>query len=269
MRAFRRTTFPDTVAERLSVSCETSLETLISPLAKGKQLFHSKAFEHNNQIILQLLEFHKNLIISGWKERNINEKEHHCFLSYSSNKLYSVHPKSTKPSLSLLLNVWPRSPVPDLLKGTLPFNKSFTCHPQVWEALLPVSSVLGLNKEVIYFPERDHCMHLPWDWHCAVSFLRNSVYFWRDSFWQSRASLTSSTVILKVPNAVRSLEKKWWAFLLTAPALFRQGKDSWDGLQRQVKCSSSLLNCKLPSTPLLFCRWHFSLSGRRRYQVRA
>lgn len=49
---------------------------------------------------------------------------------------------------------------------------------RVSEALLCLSSVPRLNKELIYLPERDHRMYLSWDWHYAVFFLGNCVYSW-------------------------------------------------------------------------------------------
>ena len=118
MQTFIRTALPARLGGWMTrCTAEASLQALISPLAKWTQLFPSKFFKNCHQIILHFPRFHKNL--NGWNERNINAKGNHFFLNYYSNKLYFIFPKCTKPSLSLLLQVWPWSPTPDWLKQNL------------------------------------------------------------------------------------------------------------------------------------------------------
>lgn len=64
---------------------------------------------------------------------------------------------------------------------------------RVSEALLCLSSVPRLNKELIYLPERDHRMYLSWDWHYAVFFPRGLRLFLVRLVWQSQWRLSAVT----------------------------------------------------------------------------
>lgn len=237
----------------------------MSPLAKWTQLFLSEVFK-NNQIILQLLEFHKNLIITGWNERNINAKEISSWVTIQINCTF-IHPKFTK-TLSFLATQCDRGDPPQ------------TC----WSRICSTRSPCDTLRREKYYSSSHLCSHWITKWFiflkeviacispgtATVQSLSEGIefIFYCDETDKAWWSLSSSRLILKVLFAAVSFEKKLLSLLAESPSLKKCTQARERKLfQRWLKCFHSLLNEKLHSISSLFYVLLFFLTWKKNVSI--
>ena len=122
---------------------------------------------------------------------------------------------------------------------------------RVSEALLCLSSVPRLNKELIYLPERDHRMYLSLGLAlCSLLPRELHLFLVRLVLTKPVKALSSYMLTPKLPSAALSSEKKF-----SSPSLKKYDKAEGGQLwfQRPVKCLCFLLSNKFNGISILFC----------------
>lgn len=186
----------------------------MSPLAKWTQLFLSEVFK-NNQIILQLLEFHKNLIITGWNERNINAKEISSWVTIQINCTF-IHPKFTK-TLSFLATQCDRGDPPQ------------TC----WSRICSTRSPCDTLRREKYYSSSHLCSHWITKWFIFLKEVIACISPGTATV-QSLSEMSLFLIVMRLtkPDEVSAaqgwswksclqqyrLRRNSWAFLLRVPA---------------------------------------------------